>query len=53
MKREPGSLYAAPSIFWLSVFFIAPLAIIVMYSFLAREPGAGWSGPLPWTRTGP
>ena len=47
MKREPGSLYAAPSIFWLSVFFIAPLAIIVMYSFL--RPGA--RGGVDWTFT--
>lgn len=47
MKREPGSLYAAPSIFWLSVFFIAPLAIIVMYSFLRPGPRGG----VEWTFT--
>lgn len=47
MKREPGGLYAAPSIFWLSIFFIAPLAIIVMYSFL--RPGS--RGGVEWTFT--
>ncbi|TFG84835.1 MAG: ABC transporter permease [Spirochaetales bacterium] len=41
MKRGPGSLYAAPSILWLSVFFIAPLFIIVIYSFLTSGPRGG------------
>ena len=41
MRREPGGLYAAPSTIWLTVFFLAPLAIIVAYSFLTppRTPG--------------
>jgi len=43
----PGGLYAAPSLFWLSVFFLAPLAIIVAYSFLT--PGA--RGGIEWTPT--
>lgn len=53
MKRVPGTsggpggLYAAPSLFWLSVFFLAPLAIIVVYSFLT--PGA--RGGIEWTPT--
>lgn len=38
MKRGPGGLYAAPSVVWLTVFFIAPLLIIVLYSFMT--PGA-------------
>ncbi|HRW24408.1 MAG TPA: hypothetical protein P5298_08355, partial [Spirochaetia bacterium] len=45
--REPGGLYAAPSILWLTVFFLAPLAIIVAYSFMT--PGA--RGGVEWTPT--
>lgn len=47
VAREPGGLYAAPSILWLTVFFLAPLAIIVAYSFLT--PGA--RGGVEWTPT--
>jgi spermidine/putrescine transport system permease protein len=47
MRREPGGLYAAPSITWLSVFFIAPLLIIVVYSFLK----SGARGGVEWTFT--
>ena len=43
----PGGLYAAPSIFWLSVFFLAPLAIIVAYSFMTP----GQRGGIEWTPT--
>jgi len=45
--RDPGGLYAAPSLLWLTVFFLAPLAIIVAYSFLT--PGA--RGGVEWTPT--
>lgn len=41
MRRQPGGFYATPSILWLSVFFIAPLAIIVAYSFLTPGPRGG------------
>ena len=41
MKRGPGGLYAAPSILWLSVFFVAPLLIIVAYSFLTQGQRGG------------
>lgn len=37
MKRNYGSIYAAPQAAWLSVFFAAPLAIIVAYSFMKRD----------------
>ncbi|HPG86218.1 MAG TPA: ABC transporter permease [Spirochaetales bacterium] len=47
MRREPGGLYAAPSTIWLTVFFLAPLAIIVAYSFLT--PGA--RGGVEWKPT--
>lgn len=47
MKRGPGGLYAAPSLFWLTVFFIAPLLIIVAYSFLTP----GERGGIQWTFT--
>lgn len=47
MKRGPGRLYAAPALFWLSVFFLAPLVIIVAYSFMT--PGA--RGGIEWNPT--
>jgi spermidine/putrescine transport system permease protein len=47
MKRQPGGLYALPSLLWLSVFFLAPLAIIVAYSFLTPGPRGG----IEWTPT--
>ena len=37
MKRNYGRLYAAPQALWLTVFFAAPLAIIVAYSFMKRD----------------
>jgi spermidine/putrescine transport system permease protein len=37
MKRNYGSGYAAPQALWLTVFFAAPLAIIVAYSFMRRD----------------
>ena len=36
MKRNYGALYAAPQALWLSLFFAAPLAIIVAYSFMKK-----------------
>jgi spermidine/putrescine transport system permease protein len=37
MKRNYGTIYAGPQAFWLTVFFAAPLAIIVAYSFMKRD----------------
>jgi spermidine/putrescine transport system permease protein len=37
MKRNYGRIYAAPQAIWLTVFFAAPLAIIVAYSFMKRD----------------
>jgi spermidine/putrescine transport system permease protein len=37
MKRNYGSIYAAPQGLWLTIFFAAPLAIIVAYSFMKRD----------------
>lgn len=36
MKRNLGTAYAAPQALWLTLFFAAPLAIIVAYSFLKK-----------------
>lgn len=36
MKRNYGMAYAAPQAFWLTVFFAAPLLIIIAYSFLRK-----------------
>jgi spermidine/putrescine transport system permease protein len=36
MRRNNGSLYAAPQAIWLTLFFAAPLLIIVAYSFLKK-----------------
>jgi spermidine/putrescine transport system permease protein len=37
MKRNYGRIYAAPQAFWLTIFFAAPLAIIIVYSFCKRD----------------
>jgi spermidine/putrescine transport system permease protein len=44
MRRNAGAIYAAPQALWLSVFFVAPLAIIVVYSFMKK---ALYGGVLP------
>jgi len=36
MKRNYGMAYAAPQALWLTVFFAAPLIIIIAYSFLKK-----------------
>ena len=36
MKRNYGMAYAAPQALWLTVFFAAPLFIIIAYSFLKK-----------------
>ena len=36
MKRNLGPVYVAPQAIWLTVFFAAPLLIIVAYSFLQK-----------------
>jgi spermidine/putrescine transport system permease protein len=36
MKRNYGMLYAAPQTIWLTIFFAAPLFIIIAYSFLKK-----------------
>lgn len=36
MKRNYGPAYTAPQTIWLTVFFAAPLLIIVVYSFLKK-----------------
>ena len=36
MKRNYGMVYASPQTLWLTVFFAAPLLIIVAYSFLKK-----------------
>ncbi|MGB7339304.1 MAG: ABC transporter permease [Phototrophicaceae bacterium] len=46
-SQESGFLLALPSIIWLSVFFLLPLASIVVFSFLSR--GQGGTAVLPFT----
>jgi spermidine/putrescine transport system permease protein len=40
-----GTLYSGPMSLWLSIFFLAPLVIIVVYSFLTK----GLYGGVEWT----
>jgi spermidine/putrescine transport system permease protein len=37
MKRNYGRIYALPQALWLTIFFAAPLAIIIAYSFMKRD----------------
>ncbi len=36
MRRNAGPLYVAPLAIWLTVFFIVPLGIIALYSFMSK-----------------
>lgn len=40
-KANPGPLYAWPMGLWFSLFFVAPLLIIVAYSFMKRDVYGG------------
>lgn len=40
-KANPGPVYAWPMGLWFSIFFVAPLVIIVVYSFLKRDVYGG------------
>ena len=48
MKRNYGNIYAGPQALWLTIFFAAPLAIIVAYSFMKRDL---YGGVLPHAQT--
>jgi spermidine/putrescine transport system permease protein len=45
MTRNYGKIYAGPQALWLTVFFAAPLAIIIAYSFMKRDL---YGGVLPY-----
>lgn len=45
MKKNPGALYALPLGGWLFLFFIVPLTIIFVYSFLTKGLYGGASLP--------
>jgi len=41
MKSRVGTAYSLPLTLWISVFFLVPMAIVVLYSFLTRDTGGG------------
>lgn len=45
--RENGSLLALPTVLWLVVFFVLPLVIVLVVSFMSR--GRGGVGQMPFT----
>ncbi len=45
--RENGSLLALPTVVWLLVFFVAPLVIVLVISFMSR--GRGGVAEMPFT----
>lgn len=47
LLKTPGSIYAWPMGIWFTIFFVAPLLIIVVYSFLKR----GLYGGVTWDFT--
>lgn len=44
MRKNYGPIYAAPATFWLSLFFVIPISIIFLYSFLEK----GLYGGVVW-----
>lgn len=49
-RRHSGILLALPSILWLLFFFLIPIAIVFVFSFMTRTTGAG-GVTLPFTLT--
>lgn len=47
LRKQNGFLLALPSILWLAIFFIIPLAIVLIVSFMSRGTGGG--AVLPFT----
>ena len=41
MKSRVGTAYSLPLTLWISLFFLIPMAIVVLYSFLLRDTGGG------------
>jgi len=41
IRRNKGLLYSAPMAIWFTLFFLAPIIIIVIYSFLKRDMQRG------------
>jgi spermidine/putrescine transport system permease protein len=41
VKRGLGALYAAPVTLWITAFFVAPLGIMLAFSFLTRDAAGG------------
>lgn len=45
--RKNGSLLALPTVFWLVIFFVLPLAVVLVFSFMSR--GRGGVAIMPFT----
>lgn len=41
MKTRAGIVYSLPLTLWISLFFVVPMAIVLLFSFLLRAPGGG------------
>jgi spermidine/putrescine transport system permease protein len=41
MKSRVGTAYSLPLTLWISLFFLIPMAIVFLYSFLTRDTGGG------------
>lgn len=41
MKKNYGQIYTAPLLIWITVFFVVPIAIILMFSFLKKDVHGG------------
>lgn len=36
MRKNVGALYAFPIGLWITLFFVVPISVIVLYSFMAK-----------------
>jgi spermidine/putrescine transport system permease protein len=41
MKSRVGTAYSLPLTLWISLFFLVPMVIVFLYSFLTRDTGGG------------
>src|SRR5574342_317431 len=40
-ERRTQNVLITPAVFWLIVFFLLPLSIVLVYSFMQDDPGGG------------
>lgn len=48
MKSRVGTVYSLPLTLWIGLFFVVPMLIVLVYSFLTRDTGGGVRWDFSW-----